>query len=68
MNNEKVASLWADKNVTLNTKSSFNGLIYQNETNNICFTVALFKENSIIIKKEMTNFNIFMVKEGTGLY
>ena len=28
MNNEKVASLWADKNVTLNTESSFNGLIY----------------------------------------
>ena len=26
MNNEKVASLWADKNVTLNTESSFNGL------------------------------------------
>ena len=27
MNCEKVASLWADKNVTLNTESSFNGII-----------------------------------------
>ena len=27
MINEKVASLWADKNVTLNTESSFNGLM-----------------------------------------
>ena len=27
INNEKVASLWADKNVTINTESSFNGLM-----------------------------------------
>ena len=29
MNNEKVASLWVDKNVTLNTESSSNGLMWQ---------------------------------------
>ena len=31
MNNEKVASLWADKNVMLNTESSFSGLMQKHE-------------------------------------